>query len=164
MDLERVSKWNNKIGKRNNDEIGKRNETKRDGELVSTFSESQTWESRFHWAFTKTVEKIVAVVSKRFKFHAFVFPSSSPIQHSGCLPGGCESTGQSNDEDLLALGVLENIDLIAFKVREELELRCELSQSHGGVELDKFEWKSQYSNLCQQIEFYGASKRSQGLN
>ena len=59
--------------------------------------------------------------------------SSSSIKHSGFLPGGCESTGQSNDEDLLALGVLENIDLLGFKVREELELGCELSQSHGVV-------------------------------
>ena len=54
------------------------------------------------------------------------------LMRSGSLPGGCEGTGQSNDKNLLALGVLENIDLLGFKVREELELGGELSQRHAG--------------------------------
>ena len=48
------------------------------------------------------------------------------------LPGGCEGTRQSNNDNLLALGVLENIDLLGFKVREELEVCSELSLRHDG--------------------------------
>ena len=48
------------------------------------------------------------------------------------LPGGCEGTRQSNDEDLLALNMLEHIHGLWRKLRKEHKLGGELSQSHGG--------------------------------
>ena len=58
--------------------------------------------------------------------------SSSRRLHFCSLPGGCEGTRQSNDEDLLALNMLEHIHGLWRKLRKEHKLGGELSQSHGG--------------------------------
>ena len=47
-----------------------------------------------------------------------------------CLPGGCKGTGQSHEDHLFALDVLENIDLLGIEFREELEVSGKLSQRH----------------------------------
>jgi len=52
-----------------------------------------------------------------------------------CGSGRGESTRQSNNDYLLALGVFKNIDLLGFKVREELELWSELFQRHFGCSI-----------------------------
>ena len=51
-----------------------------------------------------------------------------------CLPGGCKGTGQSHEDHLFALDVLENVDLLGIKFREELEVSGKLSQRHGLVD------------------------------
>lgn len=55
------------------------------------------------------------------------------LAENSSLPGRGEGTRQSDDEDLLALGMFKDLDLLGLKVREELEFFGKLRQRHGCV-------------------------------